>query len=160
MNQQVFALLLTQNFFTQGSGISALSGAGQNTTYEMVSNQFSNWISQYFENVDVGVLVGNQTELNLSTELLNDRVLVELNGSVQGQDGAQDNSNNFAGEFNIEYKINQDGSLRARVFNEANNYNPTNLNQSPYTQGMGVFYRKEFDTFGGLIRSIFKRNKK
>lgn len=160
MNQQVFALLLTSNFFTQGSGVSALSGAGQNTTYEMVSNQFSNWISQYFENVDIGVQVGNQTELNLSTELLNDRVLVELNGSVQGDEQSAQTNSNFAGEFNIEYKINRDGSLRARVFNEANNYNPTNLNQSPYTQGLGVFYRREFDTFGGLIKGIFKTKKK
>ena len=160
MNQQVFALLLTSNFFSQGSGVSALSGAGQSTTYEMVSNQFSNWISQYFENVDIGVQVGNQTELNLSTELLNDRVLVELNGSVQGDEQSAQTNSNFAGEFNIEYKINRDGSLRARVFNEANNYNPTNLNQSPYTQGLGMFYRREFDTFGGLIKSLFKAKKK
>jgi hypothetical protein len=160
MNQQVFALLLTNNFFAQGSGVSTLSGVGQNTTYEMVSNQFSNWISQYFDNVDVGVMVGNQTELNVSTELLNDRMLVELNGSVQGEQGGTDNSNNFAGEFNIEYKINKDGSLRARVFNEANNYNPTNLNQAPYTQGVGAFYRREFDTFGDLFRSVFGGKKK
>ncbi len=160
MNQQVFALLLTNNFFAQGSGVSSLSGVGQSTAYEMISNQFSNWISQYFENLDVGVMVGDQPELNISRELLNDRMLVELNGSVQGEQGGTENSNNFAGEFNIEYKINKDGSLRARVFNEANNYNPTNLNQAPYTQGVGAFYRREFDTFGDLFRSIFGGKKK
>ncbi|MEX2596513.1 MAG: translocation/assembly module TamB domain-containing protein [Salibacteraceae bacterium] len=160
MNQQVFALLLTNNFFGQGSGVNALGSATQNTTYEMVSNQFSNWISQYFNNVDVGVMVGNQTEVNVSTDILNDRLFLELNGSVQNDNARTQQANDLAGEFNIEYKINKDGSLRARVFNEANNYNPTNLNQSPYTQGLGVFYRREFDTFGGLIKSVFSRGSK
>src|SRR5690606_3176561 len=113
------------------------------TGMEMVSNQFSNWVSQYFDDFDFGVnhrpgdeVSGYQTEVNVSKEFLNDRLFVEVNGSVQGDNGQQNASNNVAGEFNAEYKINKDGSLRARVFNEANNYNPTNLNQSPYTQGI------------------------
>lgn len=160
MNEQAFALLLTNSFFSPESGVSAI-GAGQTTTYEMVSNQFSNWVSQYFDNLDVGVnyrpgddMAGNQTEVNLSTELFNDRVLVEVNGSVQGDRGDAEEANNVAGEFNVEYRINK--SLRARVYNEANNYNPTNINQSPYTQGVGLFYRREFDRF---LSDFFKGNK-
>ena len=162
MNEQAFALLLTNHFFAQGSGVSALGVAGQTTTYEMMSNQFSNWVSQYFDNIDFGVNyrpgdenAANQTEVNLSTELFNDKVLVEVNGSVQGNNGSSQDANNVAGEFNIEYRINK--SLRARVYNEANNYNPTNLNQSPYTQGVGVFYRREFDSF---LKDFFKKDKR
>lgn len=162
MNQQVFALLLTNSFFSQRSGVSAISTT-EKTSMEMVSNQLSNWISQYFEDFDFGVnyrpgdeISGNQTEVNVSKEFFNDRLFVEVNGSVQGANGNQSQTNNVAGEFNAEYKINKDGSLRARVFNEANNYNPTNLNQSPYTQGVGLFYRKEFDTWGGFFRNFFR----
>ncbi|MEQ9186462.1 MAG: translocation/assembly module TamB domain-containing protein [Cryomorphaceae bacterium] len=162
MNEHAFALLLTNNFFVHGSGVSAFGVAGQTTTYEMMSNQFSNWVSQYFDNIDFGVNyrpsdenAGNQTEVNVSTELFNDRVLVEVNGSVQGNNGTSQDANNVAGEFNVEYKINK--SLRARVYNEANNYNPTNLNQSPYTQGVGVFYRKEFDLF---LKEFFQKKKR
>ena len=162
MNQQVFSLLLTNNFFSQGSGVSALSTT-QVTTVEMLTNQFSNYISKYFDNLDVGLnyrpgdeTSGNQTEVNLSTELLNDRVFVQVNGSVQGDNGTSESTSNVAGEFNVEYKINKDGSLRARAFNESNNTNSTYLNQSPYTQGLGVFYRKEFYS----VKDFFKRKKK
>ncbi|GAB4378793.1 MAG: translocation/assembly module TamB domain-containing protein [Salibacteraceae bacterium] len=161
MNKQAFSLLLANNFAVPGSSGLAIGGAGQTTTYEMLSNQFSNWISQYFDEWDVGVNFRpgdgantDQGEISISRELFNDRVLVEVNGTVQGNSGTSDASNNVAGEFNIEYKINKDGSLRARVFNEANNYNPTNINQSPYTQGAGVFYRKEFDTWSEFFRQL------
>lgn len=165
MNQQVFSLLLTNNFFSQGSGVSAFSTT-QVTTVEMLTNQFSNYISQYFDKLDVGVnyrpgdeTSANQTEVNLSTELLNDRVFVQVNGSVQGDNGANQSTSNVAGEFNVEYKINKDGSLRARAFNESNNNNATYLNQSPYTQGLGLFLRKEFDTFGDLFKRKPKSKK-
>lgn len=163
MNEQVFALLLAGTFFNSQDGIGGFK-TGQRTTYEMVSNQFSNWLSQYFDNVDIGVnyrpgdeaqQLGTQTEVEISTELFNERVLVEVNGSVQGQDGTSSDERNVAGEFNVEYKINEEGTFRARVFNEANNYNPVNLNQSPYTQGVGLFYRKEF----GRIGDFFKKKK-
>ncbi len=165
LNQQVFSLLLTNNFFAQGSGVSAFSTT-QVTTTEMLTNQFSNYISQYFDNLDVGLNYrpgddrsANQTELNLSTELLNDRVFVQVNGSVQGDNGASQSTSNVAGEFNVEYKINKDGSLRARAFNESNNNNAIYLNQSPYTQGLGLFYRKEFNTLGDLFKRKSKDKK-
>ena len=165
MNQQVFSLLLTNNFFSQGSGVSAFSTT-QVTTVEMLTNQFSNYISQYFDNLDVGLNYrpgdensANQTEVALSTELLNDRVLVQVNGSVQGDNGANQSASNVAGEFNVEYKINKDGSLRARAFNESNNNNATFLNQAPYTQGLGLFLRKEFDSFGDMFKRKSKSKK-
>jgi len=165
MNQQVFSLLLTNNFFSQGSGVSAFSTT-QVTTVEMLTNQFSNYISQYFDKLDVGLnyrpgdeTSANQTEVALSTELLNDRVFVQVNGSVQGDNGANQSTSNVAGEFNIEYKINKDGSLRARAFNESNNNNATYLNQAPYTQGLGLFLRKEFDSFGDLFKRKSKDKK-
>lgn len=167
LNRQVFSLLLINNF-AGSSNTATLGGVGRSTSYEMLSNQFSNWISQYFDNVDIGVNLRkgdqnttDQGEVSVSTELFKDRVLVQVNGSVQGntQSTSQAN-NNVAGEFNVEYKIDKDGSLRARVFNEANNYNPTNLNQSPYTQGVGVFYREEFDTVGEFFKGLFGKGKK
>jgi hypothetical protein len=167
INRQTFSLLLTNSF--AGRANATLSASSPlNNGYEVLSNQFSNLISQYFDNLDVGVnyrpsdsLNANQTEVAVSTELFNDRVLLEVNGSVQGenQNPNQATTNTVAGEFNLEYKITKDGALRGRVFNEANNYNPTNLNQSPYTQGVGLIYRREFNTFGEFFRNIFKRDK-
>ncbi|MDP4687205.1 MAG: translocation/assembly module TamB [Salibacteraceae bacterium] len=165
INRQTFSLLVTNSFATRVNSSLAASSP-LNSGYEVLSNQFSNLISQYFDNLDVGVnyrpsdgVNANQTEVAISTELFNDRVLLEVNGSVLGESQTPSQSNNVAGEFNLEYKFTKEGNLRGRVYNEANNYNPTNLNQSPYTQGVGVFYRKEFDTFGEFFRGIFKRKK-
>lgn len=166
LNKQVFSLLLVNSFAPQ-EGFST-EGLSNTTGFEVLSNQFSNWASQYFENIDIGVnyrqgnqeTTADQAELTLTTELFNNRVLVEVNGRVQGDNPGQENeASNVAGEFNVEYKISESekSSLRARVFNEANNYNAVNLNQSPYTQGAGIFYRKEFDGNGFLKRLFGKK---
>lgn len=161
-NKQAFALLITNNFMQSGGNF-ALGGTGTSTTYEMLSNQLSNWISQYSDRFDLGVNLrkgdgtntADQGEVSISTGFLDDRLQVELNGSVQGDNPSSDKSNNVAGEFNVEYKISKDGSLKARVYNENNSYSAANLNQSPYTQGAAIFYRKEFNTW----REFFTRDK-
>lgn len=163
---QAFSLLLT-NHFSAGNGNVALGGSGQTTGFEMLSNQVSNWASQYSDKLDFGInyraangdVAGSQTDISVSRELLHDKLLVELNGSVQGASG-DNNTSNLAGEFNVEYKINKDGSLKARFYNESNNYSAANLNQSPYTQGVGLFYRKEFDTWGQFFKGIFSFKRK
>lgn len=173
INTQAFSLLLAGQF-SPGNGNVALGGTGQSTGFEMISNQLSNWASKYSDKFDVGINYrdsyvdetgvenASETELSLSTAVLNDRLKIEVNGTVQGASsaGEEAQNNNLAGEFNVEYNINQDGSLKARAFNEANNYNPANLNQSPYTQGIGLFYRKEFNTWGQFFRDLFGGGKK
>lgn len=168
---QAFSLLLA-NQFSAGNGAVALGGAGQSSGYEVLSNQLSNWLSQYSENFDIGVSyrdgyvddtgqeMAGQTEVSVSRELFNNRVKVEVNGTVQGTtENQEEQANNVAGEFNVEYKINKDGSLRARVFNESNQQSAANLNQAPYTQGVGIFYRKEFNTWGEFFRGFFGADK-
>lgn len=166
ITSQAFSLLIA-NHFSSGNGNVALGGAGQSSGFEVLSNQVSNWASQYSDKFDVGVNYdtytnesgqsGSETELSFSTNLFDDRVKVEVNGSVQGNSDAQseEQTNNLAGEFNVEYKVNRDGSLRARVYNESNSQSAAKLNQSPYTQGVGLQYRKEFDTWGQFFRQLF-----
>ena len=64
------------------------------------------------------------------------------------------------GDFNVEYKVSKDGRLRAKVFNKSNDYNLLDANNAPYTQGVGVFYTEEFDTFGEFWRKLFGRKPK
>ncbi len=164
LNKQVFSLLLVGAFAPQ-QGFST-EGLSSTTGFEVLSNQFSNWASQYFESVDIAInyrrgdqeTTSDQAELTLSKELFDDRVLLEVNGTVRGDNPGNEDASNVAGEFNVEYKISEsdNSSLRARVFNEANNYSAVNLNQSPYTQGAGIFYRKEFDG-NGFFKRLFAR---
>jgi hypothetical protein len=61
-------------------------------------------------------------------------------------------SSNIVGDVNVEVKLTDHTKLH--VFNKSNQQDYL-LNDVPYTQGVGVFYRKEFNTF----KELFKRTK-
>lgn len=171
ITSQAFSLLLAQQF-SSGNGNVALGGAGQSSGFEVLSNQLSNWASQYSEKFDVGISYdsytdqngqeASETELSFSKNFFNDRVEVEVNGSVQNNSSSdeEEQTSNLAGEFNVDYKVNKDGSLVARVYNESNTQSAANLNNSPYTQGVGLQYRKEFDTWGQFFKQLFSSGNK
>jgi len=167
MNQQIFSLLLINRFVPPDQQVHT-AGIGSSSSSEVLSNQLSNWLSQISNDFDIGFnyrsgdeISAEEVEVALSTQIFNDRVILEGNVGVSGNNPQADqNTNAVVGDFNVEYKINEDGSVRAKVFNKANDYNQVNANNSPYTQGVGIFYRKEFDTFGEFMRSIFSKKSK
>ncbi|MGZ6522281.1 MAG: translocation/assembly module TamB domain-containing protein, partial [Bacteroidia bacterium] len=82
----------------------------------------------------------------LSTQLFNDKLSIE--GDVGNNPNSQ-STNNIVGDVNVDYKITEDGKVRVKAFNKTNDDTQTNLN-APYTQGVGVFYREEFNTIAEL----------
>ena len=97
-----------------------------------------------------------QLEVALSTQLFDNRVVIDGNVGVMGKQQSS-NTSNIVGDVNVEVKITPDGRFRVKAFNRSNVTTSINTldEKAPYTQGVGVFYRKEFDTFGDL----FKRKK-
>jgi len=170
MLQQSFSLLVMNSFISQNRNIyssSVGSGVG-NSSSEVISNQISNWLSQISKDFDIGInyrpgdqLSSQELQLALSTQLFNDRVTVDGNFGLGGNLKADDNTgtsmskstNNIVGDINIEVKITEDGRFRMKVFNRSNTNEFMNI-VSPYTQGIGIFYRREFDNFSEL----FKKN--
>ena len=61
--------------------------------------------------------------------------------------------------MSAEYKITDDGKVRIKAFNKANENTVVNTDAA-YTQGVGVFYREEFDTIGELYRRYLNMMKK
>lgn len=172
MNRQVFSLLILNSFVrpyqlaNNGAGNNALNAVGSNST-EMLSNQLSNMLSKLSKDVDVGVnyrpgdeISKKELELVLSTQLFNDKLSVD--GNVGNNSNSQ-STNNIVGDVNIEYKLTDDGKVKIKTFNRANDNNQANLSTGAYTQGIGVFYREEFDTIDDLVAryvNIFHRRKK
>jgi hypothetical protein len=129
--------------------------AGINSASELLSNQLSNWLSQTKAEWDVNVayraggdITSDEYELALSKQLLNDRLII--NGSVEMKTtAAAENSDKFAGDFEVDYKINKKGKIRLRAFNHSNDN--VLSEQSPYTQGVGILYKEEFNSLGELL---------
>lgn len=169
MNRQVFSLLVLNRFSAPegktstdetGSG----NAVGQNLS-EFVSQQLSNWASQLSDKFNIGLnyrpgdaLNKDEFDVSVSTELFKNRVAVESNVGVANN---SNQTSNIIGDFTVEFKISKDGNLRAKAFNKTNTNNLINNLNSQYTQGIGVFYRKEFNTVSDLVESFRrKRNEK
>lgn len=167
MNQQVFGLLVLNRFLPSASSTAAADSynrgtPGLNNGFEFVSNQLSNWASRLSDQFDVGVkyrpadeLNSDEVDLSLSTEIFNDRLILDGNLGYAGESAEVENPNSgFIGEFTAEYKISRDGRYRVKGFNRSVSNSLLQLN-SPYTQGVGLFYREEFDRIGELWKKYF-----
>ena len=92
-------------------------------------------------------------ELALSTQLFDNRVTID--GAVGNSYNSSSQTNQFIGDVLVEVKITEDGRFRVKGFNRTNSSLELTNGYSPYTQGVGIFFRKEFNKFGDL----FKRKK-
>lgn len=155
MNQQMISLLVLGSF-------SYRTRTFEQSSYRLLSNQLSNWLSQISQDVDIGVnyrpgdqISQEEIEVALSTQLFNERLVIDGNFGVVGNPESN-NASNIVGDVNVEVKLTEDGRFRVKAFNRSNYnsiYDVTTFdNIAPYTQGIGIFYRKEFNTFGELFR--------
>ncbi|MCU0472186.1 MAG: translocation/assembly module TamB [Bacteroidales bacterium] len=124
------------------------------TTTEMLSNQLSNWLSQISNDFDIGFVYrpgykdinSQEVQVALSTQLLNDKVVINSNFDMRGPGGTSGNTDQITGDFDVEYKITD--KIRFKVFNRFNN---PYSGKEGYTQGFGFFFRQDFDKFSDLF---------
>ena len=88
----------------------------------------------------------------LSTQLFDDRIILSGNLDVGGNAINTPSATNIVGDFDLEFKVTEKISLKA--FNRAND--DFILRTAPYTQGVGLQYRSEFDQ----LSDLFERRKK
>jgi hypothetical protein len=172
INKQFLSLLVI-NKFQPLPGINPVrekksneytSGVSANAS-ELLTNQLNHWLSQISPGFDIGVnyratdsISRNQIEIALSKQLFNDRITINGNLNMRGQQGNTQGSN-FTGEYEVEYKITKNGKLSAKYFGKPNE----NLiyETSAFKQGITLLYREEFNTIGELFRryyaTIFKK---
>lgn len=175
LNRQVFSFLLFRSFitpqiFNTGVGGVSVAGGAASTGSEMLSNRVSEFLNTYFGNLTglkdlqlgVNYRPGNQTnseavDLALSKQFFNNRVSVDGNFGVNSK--STQNSNNFIGDVNIEYKLSDDGRYRLKGFNRTNDNTQITTAGGPYTQGVGFFYRVEFERLFNSYKKKIQKNK-
>jgi len=169
LNKQFISLLIQNRFVlsNERSGSVSSQAASPYTNMagvsasEFLSNQLSHWLSQISNDVDIGInyrsnreMRSDEVQVALSTQLFNDRL--SINGSVDVATNASlSASDNIVGEFDIDYKLTRNGKLSIKTYNRLNN--DILYENSPYTQGFGVFYKEEFDTLGELWRQYIQK---
>ena len=160
---QALYLLATGSFASEIS----LGQQAYGTIADRVNNLFNSLIAsdngkvQFSVNYEAGEQTPQyQTDdrlgLTLTTKI-SDRVL--FNGKVGVPIGGV-NETVIAGDAEIAILLNKDGTLTAKFFNRENNIR--NFGEEiGYTQGAGLSYNVEFDTFREFLRIIFSgKNKK
>jgi hypothetical protein len=170
MNKQILSLIVLGKFYTpeylRGQYETQNPNTLGTTASEMFSNQLSNWLSKISSNVDVGFnyrpgnqITNDEIELALSTQIFNDRVI--LNGNIGNNINPESsNSSQIVGDFDMKVKLVPSGKIQFKAFNRSNN----NLiyETAPYTQGIGLSFKEEYNTFNELLQkigSLFKKKK-
>ncbi|CAC9975256.1 translocation/assembly module TamB domain-containing protein [Flavobacterium panici] len=159
---QALYLLSTGSFMSQdGFNQSDLSGTFAETAASLLGgiiksdNDLIN-IDLNFISADrrIGQEADGQFVANISSQI-NERI--SINGKVGVPVGGV-NESAIVGDIEILYRVNEDGSMNLRLFNKENDINYIGQGIG-YTQGVGISYEVDFDTFSELVNKLFKSHK-
>ena len=152
--------LLTQGIFINEVSVS-IEGV-TNNIYEKVSEVFSDILGGNQGPLEVGLnyLQGDRSEiLDIKTEdrfgvtlstKISDKIL--FNGKIGVPIGGIEETL-IIGDVQIDFILNEDGTLRAKVFNRENEFRYIG-DELGYTQGIGLSYQVDFQTFRSLLSKI------
>ncbi|WP_264530695.1 translocation/assembly module TamB domain-containing protein [Flavobacterium sp. N502540] len=102
----------------------------------------------------LGQEADGQFVANISSQI-NERITI--NGKLGVPVGGV-NESAIVGDIEILYRVNEDGSMNLRLFNKENDINYIGQGIG-YTQGVGISYEVDFDTFSELVNKLFKNHK-
>jgi hypothetical protein len=149
-------------FLMSGGFSSGVTGANfTGTISERLTGIVNNLFGSSNGNLDVGfdfelgqdtpdLQTNNKVGVTLQTKI-SDKILV--NGKVGVPFGSASQTV-ISGDVQIDLLLNEDGTLRAKVFNRENSIR--NFGEEiGYTQGVGLSYNVEFDSFKELLQIIF-----
>lgn len=152
MNEQVISLLIFGKFMpmagmqqmnTEGN----LSSGINNTVSDLISAQANNLVGKIVPGLDfnVDIQTNMQTQqasyvVSASKKWFDERLEVQ---------GSYDPSN-FNNNFMTQYDLTKSGNTKFKVFSKSTN--DALYNKNVTTQGVGLFFRKEFDHFNELLK--------
>ena len=157
---QAFSLITLGQFYTENVLAGNPGSLWAGNLFESASGFFNNLLSdesgtfQVGLNYEQGVRTPEQSMadrfgVTLSTQI-SERVLI--NGQVGVPVGGVTETV-IVGNLEIEFLLNEEGNLRAKIFNRENNIQYLG-EELGFTQGVGLSYQVDFDTFKELLRKI------
>lgn len=160
MQNQALFLLASNSFVNDNyAGSNAFAGTLADRVSGLVNNLFADEDGKFRVGLDYSV--GNRTPdqetadrfgITLSTQI-NERILI--NGKVGVPVGGA-NETAVAGDVEVQWLINDDGSLRMKFFNRQADLQFIGEDQI-FEQGTGISYSVDFNTFRELYQKLFNK---
>jgi hypothetical protein len=162
-NQQVFSLLIL-NRLSAINSFSGVGGGAGGSLSELLSNQFSNWISQVDENLELSVNFDpsniNTFQMRFSYNLLDGRLRITRDGGFTNSRNQTDFTS-LLGDWTLEYLLSPSGRYRIKTYNRTNlgQINSVNLNNGAATTfGISLAHTATFNHFGEIFKSSKPEN--
>jgi hypothetical protein len=158
--------LLSQGLFV--SDVSFSTQGIANNLYEKASDVLSSLIGEGDGKLNFGLnyLKGDERpDLDIRSQdrigvtfvtQISDKIL--LNGKIGVPVGGVEETL-IVGDVQIDFILNEEGTLKAKVFNKENEFRYIS-DDLGYTQGVGLSYQVDFKTFEGLVQKIISKNNK
>lgn len=165
---QFISLLVSGSFYNESDLSINSSSALYGTGFDVLSNAFDNIFNQGDNRFKLrpeytvgersrvdNLIIEDQLAIGLDYQL-NDRVII--NGRV-GVPMGTSNQTNIIGEVNVEFLLNEEGTLRSSIFNRQNEIQYSEEEEG-YTQGIGLSYQIDFDNGNELLQKLRLKKKK
>jgi hypothetical protein len=160
---QAFSLITLNQFYTENVLTGSPGSLWAGNLFESASGFFNNLLSDESGTFQVGLnyeqglrtpeqSMADRFGVTLSTQI-SERVLI--NGQVGVPVGGVTETV-IVGNLEIEFLLNEEGNLRAKIFNRENDIQYLG-EELGFTQGVGLSYQVDFDTFKELLRKIVNR---
>lgn len=166
VQKQFISLLLFNTFLpNEMSGIAN----GNNLVFSNVSEIMTGQLNNILQKLEIPLDLGFNYQQNdggtdifdvaFSSQLFNNRVVV--NGSVGNRKNSTSTSENgdIVGDIDIEYKIDNQGQFRVKLFSHSADEYSSYLDLSQ-RNGIGLTYQKEYNKFTEFVKSIFSSREK
>ena len=159
IEKQAIFLLTTGSFVNEGMGGANFAGTLVDRVSDLVNGLFADEDGTF--NVGLDYSQGNRTP-NLQTadrvgislqSKINERILI--NGKVGIPVGGA-NETAIAGDIEVQWLINEDGTLRMNFFNRQADIQFIGEDQI-FEQGLGMSYNVDFNTLSELIEKLFNK---
>ncbi|HEY6143919.1 MAG TPA: translocation/assembly module TamB domain-containing protein [Flavobacterium sp.] len=160
---QALYLLSTGSFLSsEGVSNSALSSNAFETAKGLLSGLVQHSEDEKFK-VDLDVIsaettLGKEADGQFIASVsskINDRITI--NGQIGVPFGGISQTA-VIGNVEVLYRVNEDGTVNLRFFNKENDISYVGEGIG-YTQGVGISYEVDYDTFNELVNKIFKKQK-
>lgn len=166
VQRQFLSLLISGSFMPdEQSGVVNNTNMLYSNVAEIMAGQLNNILQKLDIPLDLGLNYQssesgtNIFDVAVSTQLFNNRVIVNGNVGNREYTNSSSSEGDVVGNLDIEIKLDKSGQLRLNLFSHsADDY--TAYLDNTQRNGVGIAYQREFNNFKEFIRNLFTGRKK